>query len=664
MLAMSNKHIAVIWLFEVILFLIAGTSATYFLDFPPAQSDTLLYCQGARRIVEGAPFSFSYGEAVTTGTTSVLYPFILALPYALGAHGSSLLAVGFFLNALFLLVFFWGWKKTFEIWIDDPPARLVATMLVVLSGQAVFCALAQSDIGIWMALSALLAYGMASNKSCIYGTVLFLSPWFRPEGMACILAFGLAIVLRKLLLKEVSRKDCFLFFCCILSALGVFALNYCLTGECQFSSVANKGYLKKYSFWIAVPMIAKDSVAILKGLVLGMSDSYPRVIHVFPLLGGGLFAIGALANRWDSKTIVRKCPWLFLAAGSCFVIANSGYQNTNVDRYLVWMMPIVAMFVAEGVVAVNRHHGKCAYWILAVVLLAFSACSNMTLACTYHQVCRSSQIRRLFTAECERVIPKGASIGTHASGGIAYDFSSRTVKTLSGIYSPEFHHKRAAISCFEVLKNNSASRFDYWFVEENSYLPMSPDNRDVMMGEVVLSGPRGFELRRANWRAYDNSLVNLCDVPSDMQLVDQVIVGDEMSENAADYEVIDRYGRDAVEPILEIFNSGSNSVFEVSRIVLGGTRMSVPLQEGKDAVIVLRVKRSVSAENGSQYHFSDVMRFNLEIDGNIVGEREMPLSSEGFTDGTVIIPGDIIKNSPTRVGILGDHLSCRYRFYQ
>ena len=231
---MCKKYVALIWSVEVALFLIAAMFASHFLDFPAAQPDTLLYCQGARRIVEGAPFSFSYGEAVTTGTTSVLYPFVLALPYALGAHGSSLLAVGFFLNALFLLVFFWGWKKTFEIWVDDPLARLVATMLVVLSGQAVFCALAQSDIGIWMALSALLAYAMASNKRWVYGTVLLLAPWFRPEGMACILAFGLAIVLRKLLLKEMSRKDCFLFFCCILSALGVFALNYCITGECEF----------------------------------------------------------------------------------------------------------------------------------------------------------------------------------------------------------------------------------------------------------------------------------------------------------------------------------------------------------------------------------------------------------------------------------------------
>ena len=70
-----------------------------------AQPDSLLYMQAARRIVEGHPFSFSAGTAVSTGTTSVLYPFVLAVPYALGATGMALSTVGFWLNAFFYLVF-------------------------------------------------------------------------------------------------------------------------------------------------------------------------------------------------------------------------------------------------------------------------------------------------------------------------------------------------------------------------------------------------------------------------------------------------------------------------------------------------------------------------------------------------------------------------------
>ena len=98
------------------------------------QPDTLLYCQAARRIVEGHPFSFSEGTAVSTGTTSVLYPFILAIPYALGATGDALFMAGFWLNAIFYLIFLFGWGQTLWQWLERPEARLMAMLLLVLSG--------------------------------------------------------------------------------------------------------------------------------------------------------------------------------------------------------------------------------------------------------------------------------------------------------------------------------------------------------------------------------------------------------------------------------------------------------------------------------------------------------------------------------------------------
>ena len=73
-----------------------------------AQPDTLLYCQAARRIAEGSPFSFSPGTAVSTGTTSVLYPFLLAFLYWGGFKGTALIAAGFVLNAVLYLAFVVG----------------------------------------------------------------------------------------------------------------------------------------------------------------------------------------------------------------------------------------------------------------------------------------------------------------------------------------------------------------------------------------------------------------------------------------------------------------------------------------------------------------------------------------------------------------------------
>ena len=88
---------------QIACYYLAGMFASPDGAMPIPQPDTLLYCQAARRIVEGAPFSFSVGTAPSTGTTSVLYPFVLAIPYALGFTGDSLISAGFWLNAVFFL---------------------------------------------------------------------------------------------------------------------------------------------------------------------------------------------------------------------------------------------------------------------------------------------------------------------------------------------------------------------------------------------------------------------------------------------------------------------------------------------------------------------------------------------------------------------------------
>ena len=149
-----------IGLVQIAGYYLAGTLASPDGSMAVPQPDTLLYCQAARRIAEGHPFSFSEGADVCTGTTSVLYPFILAIPYLLGAKGDSLLTAGFLLNALFYLAFLLGWARALQIWLERPLSRLVAGMLIALSGQIAFCAMAQSDIGCWLALSGWLAAGL------------------------------------------------------------------------------------------------------------------------------------------------------------------------------------------------------------------------------------------------------------------------------------------------------------------------------------------------------------------------------------------------------------------------------------------------------------------------------------------------------------------------
>src|SRR4051812_49957427 len=63
-----------------------------------ALEDAYIHFQYARAIAEGHPLRFQAGEPISTGATSFLWPALLALPYAIGARGESILWVAWLLS--------------------------------------------------------------------------------------------------------------------------------------------------------------------------------------------------------------------------------------------------------------------------------------------------------------------------------------------------------------------------------------------------------------------------------------------------------------------------------------------------------------------------------------------------------------------------------------
>ena len=322
---------------QVALYYVAGATIRSDGGFAAAQPDTLLYCQAARRIVEGHPFSFSEGVAVSTGTTSVLYPFVLAIPYLLGCTGDSLLRAGFFLNASFYLVFLWAWGLVVREKFTRGVGLFAAAALVAFSGQSAFCALAQSDIGLWMAVSSLLAAGLVLRRRVLLIPALLVAPWVRPEGAIVCCVFAAFAVFRAVRGVCVGSRwrQLALAFAAVLSATGVFALNFALTGHVGFSSVAHKGYFSLLPFADAIARSAIDAVQMAKGVLLGLPVGAPRDFFALPLVGAAFMWLGVFVHDW------RRCSWremVFLVAAALgfLSVAASGWQGTNMDRYLVW----------------------------------------------------------------------------------------------------------------------------------------------------------------------------------------------------------------------------------------------------------------------------------------------------------------------------------------
>ena len=628
-----------------------------------AQPDTLLYCQAARRIAEGHPFSFSHGEPVSTGTTSVLYPFVLSVPYAFGAKGDALLLAGFVLNALFYLLFLAGWTRVFCDLFESSILRFASILLLALSPQPAYCALAQSDIGLWMALSGLFASAFFSKKTVVYAVLLALGPWIRPEGMVLLLVFCAYAAWSR------RKRDIVAALAGVASACGVFVFNHILTGKAQFSSVANKGYFITLGFPEAVYHTVSDMVRISKEFVFGMSELPPRMFFLISLLGTFFVICGIFSHVWRGERAWKLGVFIIAGLGGLAMVAMSGWQNTNLDRYLAWSVPLVVLFLAEGAVAVGHKIADANVRRFLVFLpSAYAACASLVMFFVYAGSCRNVALLCKFGRACESIMPEGASIGGSSCCGVAYEFTDRRFAHLPGIYSPEFQ-ARNLLSAIEVLKNEPNTRFDYWLLKPETgfgseYMTISSDS--------VAVGPVGWELRKTKWNAFDNASA-IPECGQDKRFVARVDVGYEKEEEAAAYRVENRYEYAPFDPVLKTGTSadGGKPMVEVARMIAGFDEMTVPLECSKDARVVMRtfsscdvVSKGVFDRASVKYQVDNPARLNLSVNGVIVGEVSYSCSTNGISDVAFDIPGSAITTTPCSIAFLGDHITCGYWFYQ
>lgn len=632
--------------------------------FALPHTDTLLYLQAARRIVEGFPFSFSAGTAVSTGTTSVLYPFVLAIPAFAGVSGEALIRVGFLLNAVFYLVFLFFWGRVILHLFERPWPRLVALALLAFSPQSAFCAFSQSDIGLWMAVSSVLAYGLITDRKAFYLPALLLAPWVRPEGMVCVFAF--------LVFEFFARRRSALMLSLPLlaSVLGVFALNFLLTGHAQFSSVAEKGYLSAYGLCRGLYQSAIDFAKMLRELLLGVPTSAPRDFFLMPVIGAALLWLGLFVHDWRRNGVSRELALLVAALGGFALVATSGWQDTNADRYLAWIYPLLVLFVAEGADFCERRASSEALRFLpAALVMAFSLVMAVASICSFRLATQHMDHARAFAARCEETMTLRSAIGVWGRCGIAYEFSPRRVAHLSGIYSPEFQGGTTADKV-ERLKHDPSLRFYYCFHCPEDDASWGFRSLETIT-EQILVGPDGMELRKMKWAPFDAAAAVPPAPRAGYVLADSVDVAYAADERRAAYEPMTDYDLDLVPPFTRFDSLKGTNLVEGGRLLLGGDEMTVDLKPGKDAMVVMRTRSELELVFSDAFDtqrrtvaFSSPQELHLEVDGREVGHVTYPLAAKGFSDVSFAIPGSAITKRPCRVGLHGEHIACAYWFYQ
>ena len=627
-----------------------------------AQPDSALYLQAARRIVEGFPFSYSAGEAVCTGTTSVLYPLVLAVPCVLGLHGAASVAAAFLLNAAFYLLFLFCWARVIDLKVREPADKAVAGIALALFGHPALVSLAQSDIGLWLFVSSLLAWGLAADNPRLFVPALLAGPWVRPEGMVCVIAFAIVAF--------AVRRRRIVALLALVSLAGVFLLNYSLSGEFQFSSVQGKGHFSVSPFAQAALATWRDALAMLRQIFFSFSSGTVREMLFPPFIGGAL-VIFYILSRDYSDFNAREGVFLLACGGGFATVASSGWQGTNYDRYLAWILPVAVIWTTLGALSLGRRLKGAARVFPSAAVLGFFAFGSASEVALFRVGCEKTETDRAFYERCEATLPPGASVGSFGNAAGAHWMSPRRFAHLSGIYSPEFASKELAAP-FEVLKRDPSSRFDFWIYDAQTEGSLvHPSSRGVF-GEPVLLGPRGLSLRRADWSAFDAGAVDPAAPGDGLVLRARVDVGYEPDERAAAYVPLGDYLERPPAPVFRLDDLGGRKVAEVGRVLRGGDEMTVcGLVPGKDLAVVMRSSTTLSAvtlhATGSEaedYSFSPTLELVAAIDGREACRVHCGLPENGLGDVSFVLPGAAIASDSVRLALLGGHIAYAYWFFQ
>lgn len=637
------------------------------------QPDTLLYCQSARQIADGAPFVYSPGDKPSTGSTSHLYPFVLAALYKAGAAGDALLTAGFALNALFYLIFLANWGWAVERLGSRPLDKNVACLLMALNGQAAYCALAQSDTGIFMAFSSGLFLAALAGRFGVLAGLLVITPWVRPEGFVLAVLLVVALGVRRALLRQsVSRLEWGGALAGTLSALGVFAFNRWLTGYAQYESLLFKGYFKQYELISAVDRSLTDAVRMGREILLGLPESCPREIFFLPLIGALLAWAGLFWRPWRRAQSWKEVWWLSACVVGFGGVASSGWQDTNIDRYLAWILPIWLFYMAEGAVGVVRRlPRKGGVRLLPVLAVgAFQAVGALCLATFYYTSCLVSQQSYEDVKAAHALLPKEARVGG-TNCAHAYALPGRRFVHLVGIYSPDML-AAMPVTNFERMKARPELRFDYWILSGKGASFRGADF-SALCGERSAVGIDGLHLAPARWDALERSRLPAQAKQETWALVDTLDVGCPEAESRCGYETFSRFQGAQLDPCGFSWGAETNAVFDAGRVVLGSDSMTVRVRPGVPLKVVMRTaaKADTQLTRGYQkrvqtFTFSSPLKMRVHVDGADAGVFDLPLVPDEarFSEVSFTLPAEAVRNPETRLTLFGDHVALTYWFYQ
>lgn len=667
--------------------------------FVPQVSDLYLIAQYAKGFAEGHAFQYNPGEAPTTGATSLLHTLFLAAAHLVGFRGEGLIAFAILSGAVFGFLTAVEAYRAGRLVSDSPRVASLGTALVILNGPLAWSFHYGADIALVLFLSAWLfrtwleaarAEGHSSTGFILPACLLALT---RPEALALVSMLAAWSVWdeRRQTGKWGARAVWFLpSLIGILLPLGL----RLVTGSAANTSFSRKLLSENWGVFGAAVFSVEYWTDILRGVLLGFYPASQRLgfgsgnapYFAAPFLLVFVF----LALLRPSSEMRRAGAFLFAGLCTALLVTPTIHLGVHSNRYLLFALPPLLVLLSVGleVIAGWMESGlgfsrDTALRRLSVLALVFAGLSVLRFALVYADSASSIYRRdEALFAFIRTRLPENA---TFLSNGTAIEYrTGRRAVNLSGVITPGFAEILPAeteAAAFELLSRPSFGPLPGYLIALDSYVAGSPG------WNAIVGGPPVFvtsSLESSEFAVYPtrNDLIGKqrvpvrIEMPSDLEIVDSINVGDPLDERSHGYRWSSAVGTRSLFATLKVdryLGSGRGSGTEVAdggRLIMGFEEMEVATpRRNADLWIVVRTHPEPSAR---VRHPDGDRRMDVALPQSLVrfstprGRTDWIRKTlePGWNEIAYRIPQALLDPSTTRLRVEGRYAAYFYQAYQ
>ena len=446
--------IVVVALFVVWAFAATVLAVTHPMGLP--LDDSYIYLTYAKQFGRAQPFTYFPGGGYSAGSTSVLWPMVLAPFWTLGARGHALVWVSYLTcSALYVAVALGVWRFTRAVAGDV--AGLAAAGVTLAIAPFAWCALSGMEVAFAAALLlAMLMLLAGSSKtgppSRRLGVVMAAASLARPEAMLVVFAVcGICAWQRRRTLRAAAW-----WLVPLVPPVAWLLTNKLLAGNFMPNTGVAKShfYLPGFDWTYWTEAVTQQTGKMLRALFWDA-----RSPLVWPKLVGLLVIIGAVrawlwARREDRRLVgvlVIGVPFAMMLA----VIASSGAWDFQRYRYIAPAFPLLAILVGFAVAPPRRSLPRFVWpstIALVFVFFAHSAWKPMRadmLVFAQGAMDTNAQVVHIGEYIHERL--PDARVMFHDAGAISY-YGDGNVYDMLGLVT---NHQA------DIANNGPGSRFEF-----------------------------------------------------------------------------------------------------------------------------------------------------------------------------------------------------------